>query len=295
MARYEAVTTKQRIANRVIGVLFFVYLVFFLDLLFLKNGLFSIGSIERTVNLIPLTEISQYFNQLGVKDAILNLSQSAGLFATMGIFISIVCKKKTGRAMLFALLAAIMVEVFQLLAACDIASIDGVIIGFVGGVIGILVDRILLQSIDKIFNARIVTSIVLLAFGAFIVLANFSKEDFQLNATREVYNEWIVEQFEDSKHIYSGICMGIDNATVSIAVENENTVVYQLDNNIQMVIRAEKKEYSEFGVLKNTIVVYEEVTKDQFMKLFTDSTKQITVYLDRNDRVDCLELLIEKN
>ena len=78
-------------------------------------------------------------------------------------------------------------------------------------------------------------------------------------------------------------------------IENENTVVYQLDNNIQMVIRAEKKEYSEFGVLKNTIVVYEEVTKDQFMKLFTDSTKQITVYLDKNDRVDCLELLIEKN
>ena len=69
MSKYNNKTLPQKIALVGIDTLFVVFFILFLDIEFLQNGIMNVGSMDRTLNLIPFHSIKAIFQDLGKIEA----------------------------------------------------------------------------------------------------------------------------------------------------------------------------------------------------------------------------------
>ena len=292
MSKYNNKTVPQKIALVGIDTLFIIFIILFLDIELLQNGIMNVGSMSRTMNLIPLTTIKTYFLDFGKIDAIKHLLTTAALFSTIGIFASVFSGKKFLQPVLMVLICALSVEIFQYLAACGVADIDDFLINVLGGFIGIVLDKILLRPIDKAIGARFVTFILLLFLGSLTVYSNYQLSDFKVEATVESYNDYLIQEVSEGNNIIKGKIENLTNESILLK-SSDGTEAYNISDQTKMIIQRVKKEYTSKGILKNTVIVYEEVDRREFLLELENQGNDTTIYVNNTRSVVAMEIVID--
>lgn len=292
MSKYNNKTLPQKIALVGIDTLFVVFFILFLDIEFLQNGIMNVGSMDRTFNLVPFRSIKAIFQDLGKVEAFKQILTTAALFATMGVFASIFSGKRMVQPIILILFFTLSIEIFQYLAACGVADIDDFLINTFGGIVGIFVDKILLKPIDKAIGVRIITFVLLLLLGSFTVYSNYQLSDFSVDATTELYNDYLIEEASKGNSIIKGKVKDLTNENMKVNIDGE-TEIYDISDDTKMIIQRVQREYTTKGLLKNTIIVYEEVDRREFVSEMKNHGDYVTLYVNGFKKIVAMEVIVD--
>ena len=134
---------KKLLLNMMFYGVMFIYVLILFFLLFKKK---SVGSFQ-TINLIPFRTITDYlFNDdVIVRNfALSNIIGNIAIFIPMGIYIPLLINKKsifTNSAIVASM--SLCVEIVQFIFAVGTADIDDIILNTIGGLLGILIFKII--------------------------------------------------------------------------------------------------------------------------------------------------------
>lgn len=135
-------------------VLFCLYLIVLSYLLFFAESFGRGASGEYRYNFIPFTEIRRYLvhrETIGIFGVAVNLLGNIAAFMPFGYFMSGLTenKLKTVSVVLFSMEFSILVEVIQLVSKLGSCDVDDVILNTLGGWIGCLVYKCILNMRKK--------------------------------------------------------------------------------------------------------------------------------------------------
>ncbi len=111
----------------------------------------------RTFNLIPFKSIKHYYSgSFAIIIAHINVFGNILIFIPFGIYLQLYLKDKSIlKSFVITLISSVIIEVVQFAFGIGIADIDDVILNTVGGLIGILIYKILVlvfKSDDSVEN-----------------------------------------------------------------------------------------------------------------------------------------------
>ncbi len=178
---------NKKIQSLFLGSTFLVYLMLFGYILLFKYvapwELFSNERVfYRSLNLIPFATILSYWNQGGANSVDVNLWGNIILFIPLGIYLPLFSgNKKIFKTIGWIGLISLAVELAQYVLAIGAGDIDDIILNILGGMIGILLYRLLfffLKSRAKVkcwiafFSA--IVGLPGMALCVFLFLTNWS-------------------------------------------------------------------------------------------------------------------------
>jgi len=141
---------KNKAVSVILKATFVFYILLMLQLLFRFNPLyfssFSFNNIVRNYNLIPFHTIKGYWSgSFGVSlyEATVNLFGNIFVFTPLGLYFQTFYSKKLLRNILLMLFIPIAVELLQFTFGVGALDIDDVILNFTGGMLGILIYKML--------------------------------------------------------------------------------------------------------------------------------------------------------
>jgi glycopeptide antibiotics resistance protein len=135
----QAHRARSRVTTVIIWLGFALYLAFLLKLLLLSR---PIGS-ERSVNLIPFATILDYARG-GSHLAFGNVVGNVLAFAPLGAYLPVLTRRmRVGRNLLVVVATSVAAEIIQCVLGLGSSDIDDVILNSTGGLIGILIIRLL--------------------------------------------------------------------------------------------------------------------------------------------------------
>lgn len=164
--------------KRILSVLFYVifisYIVLMLLLLFDRMNMTAV----RSINLIPLHTIWGYLSGYDHVSASIGMDNVLGniiVFAPYGLYLQVIRKdKRFNISLLQIFLTSVGIEIIQFIFNLGAADIDDVILNCLGGLIGILLYKILLKIVKKEDKAKNIIAVFSLVFGLPIICIAFS-------------------------------------------------------------------------------------------------------------------------
>ncbi len=170
------------IKDLILIVVFCAYTLLMFKILFFKNitpfELFDFDrEINRTVSLVPFATIINYYENVNIYIAILNVVGNVVIFVPFGVYLALYSEKSSfGKLFSSVFLTSLLVEVIQFIFCIGIMDIDDLILNTLGGVLGIVAILVL----NKLFKDRekikslviILVLIMFLAYFGFILFAN---------------------------------------------------------------------------------------------------------------------------
>ena len=142
---------KKRTIIRIISrICFGVYMVLLVYFLFLSDEFGRhVGRDRYAYNLIPFQEIKRfvyYWDQVGMKNALINLAGNIVAFMPFGALIRWVLNKRVRwyEATFYTMLFSLLVELIQLVSRVGSFDVDDIILNTIGGLLGFIVYYILL-------------------------------------------------------------------------------------------------------------------------------------------------------
>lgn len=142
---------RQRIARKMMWLLFILYAVAISTLLFFDRpprGIFSWEFWMYSVNLVPFKTIWEFLTMNTPLNALINIGGNLIALMPLGVFIPFLFGKSINKTWKFVLLMAgtvILIECLQLLANIGSADIDDVILNTVGATVSYIAYRKLVE------------------------------------------------------------------------------------------------------------------------------------------------------
>jgi len=131
--------------NKLTSVLFVIYLIVLFWILLFKFGVQFSYMERRSVNLIPFNEFFIANGKLDLSEIILNIV----IFVPLGIYAGILFRRWTWKnQFLFFFLTSLMFETLQFIMRIGAFDITDIITNTSGGLIGLLIYKV----IEKLFN-----------------------------------------------------------------------------------------------------------------------------------------------
>lgn len=134
----------KKFLNFVFCTIFIAYFLILLDTVFF----FRTGDSMRSVNLIPFKSITQYVNVYdGIRHKLvdMNIWGNILMFIPFGIYLMIFLKEKSLiKGVLITVFTSLIIEIVQFTFALGSSDIDDIILNTIGGLIGILIYKILM-------------------------------------------------------------------------------------------------------------------------------------------------------
>lgn len=145
--------------KKLIKILFYIYIAFLILFVVLKfDGSFeriislhnSIIENEkdglRNINLIPFRSISPYLRNITEPYAFKNIIVNILVFIPLGFFVSNKNSKNVFKALIICLGVILSIECIQLILKIGFFDIDDIILNFIGSLIGIGINKILIKE-----------------------------------------------------------------------------------------------------------------------------------------------------
>lgn len=145
--------------KKLIKILFYIYIAFLILFVVLKfDGSFeriiflhnSIIENEkdgiRNINLIPFRSISPYLRNITEPYAFKNILANILVFIPLGIFVSNKNSKNVFKTLVICLSVILSIECIQLLFKIGFFDVDDIILNFIGSLIGMGINKILIKE-----------------------------------------------------------------------------------------------------------------------------------------------------
>lgn len=145
--------------KKLIKILFYIYIAFLILFVVLKfDGSFeriislhnSIIENEkdglRNINLIPFRSISPYLRNITEPYAFKNIIVNILVFIPLGFFVSNKNSKNVFKTLVICLSVILSIECIQLLFKIGFFDVDDIILNFIGSLIGIGINKILIKE-----------------------------------------------------------------------------------------------------------------------------------------------------
>lgn len=145
--------------KKLIKILFYIYIAFLILFVVLKYD----GSFERiislhdsiienekegirNINLIPFRTMSPYLENITETYAFKNIIANILVFIPLGFFVSNKNSKNVFKTLVFCLSVILSIECIQLLFKIGFFDVDDIILNFIGSLIGIGINKILIKE-----------------------------------------------------------------------------------------------------------------------------------------------------
>lgn len=145
--------------KKLIKILFYIYIAFFILFVVLKfDGSFeriislhnSIIENEkdglRNINLIPFRSISPYLKNITEPYAFKNIIANILVFIPLGFFVSNKNSKNVFKTLVICISVILSIECIQLLFKIGFFDVDDIILNFIGSLIGMGINKILIKE-----------------------------------------------------------------------------------------------------------------------------------------------------
>lgn len=145
--------------KKLIKILFYIYIAFLILFVVLKfDGNFErIISLHnciienekygiRNINLIPFRSISPYLRNITEPYAFKNILANILVFIPLGFFVSNKNTKNVFKTLVICLSVILSIELIQLFFKIGFFDVDDIILNFIGSLIGIGIDKILINE-----------------------------------------------------------------------------------------------------------------------------------------------------
>lgn len=184
--------TKHKAESIILLVLFAIYLAVLFKITIFRDS----SSGVRSVNLVPLTTISEYFQSMLSGNRIIGISNILGnliMFCPLGYISALLFPemRKLTRILILALGFSLVIEVFQYIFARGSTDIDDVILNILGGAAGywvyVLISRFLEPKKYAIFISTLMIAFTCTGF----FVGNNDKNLIQ-GDVKEISNDSIV-------------------------------------------------------------------------------------------------------
>ncbi len=162
--------SNQKIQDIILIIIYIAYFLLMAKILLFKNvapsEIFSSDrEISRTLAIIPFQSIMKYYNSGVLWASVLNVIGNIVIFIPFGIYLTLYTKNKTlKKATFITLVTSLSVEVVQYVLDIGIADIDDIILNVIGGVVGVLVYKILRLILKQDKNVKIALITVIFIF-----------------------------------------------------------------------------------------------------------------------------------
>lgn len=253
--------------------LFLTYLVVLIRIVLFKqvalyNLFAAIGSMERTISVIPFTSILDMINDnVSVTRILENILGNIAIFIPFGLLLPIVQKDKSKRIIFYGLITSVLIEIIQYAFALGSSDIDDLMFNTLGVIIGYVFYKIIHQKscTDTFSIITIIVSVTILGSVALGVLFVNHTELFMLSRKKTVVeNEYLVQDFIDTLPTVSGKFVEasgnilIVEKNVHNSADTRTLVNFEITQNSNIYICYDKIDYF-FSTISGEQISYEQI------------------------------------
>lgn len=259
----------------------------------LYNLFAAIGSMERTISIIPFKSLLDMINNnISVTRILENILGNIAIFIPFGLLLPIVQKDKSKKIILYGLFTSALIEIIQYVFALGSSDIDDLMLNTLGTVIGYLLYKIIHKKAraDTLTAISIIVLVTVLGGFALGILFINHTELFMLSSKEIVVeNKNLVQDFIDTQPTVSGKFVKVNGNVLTLeksihsSTDTRTIMDLEITPNSNIYICYNKIDYF-FSTISGEQISYEKIEYSDFLSQNNNSfTKENNVRIWSSD------------
>lgn len=259
----------------------------------LYNLFAAIGSMERTISIIPFKSLLDMINNnISVTRILENILGNIAIFIPFGLLLPIVQKDKSKKIILYGLITSALIEIIQYVFALGSSDIDDLMLNTLGTVIGYLLYIIIHKKAraDTLTAISIIVLVTVLGGFALGILFINHTELFMLSSKEIVVeNKNLVQDFIDTQPTVSGKFVKVNGNVLTLeksihsSTDTRTIMDLEITPNSNIYICYNKIDYF-FSTISGEQISYEKIEYSDFLSQNSNSfTKENNVRIWSSD------------
>ena len=259
----------------------------------LYNLFAAIGSMERTISIIPFKSLLDMINNnISVTRILENILGKIAIFIPCGLLLPIVQKDKSKKIILYGLITSALIEIIQYVFALGSSDIDDLMLNTLGTVIGYLLYKIIHKKAraDTLTAISIIVLVTVLGGFALGILFINHTELFMLSSKEIVVeNKNLVQDFIDTQPTVSGKFVKVNGNVLTLeksihsSTDTRTIMDLEITPNSNIYICYNKIDYF-FSTISGEQISYEKIEYSDFLSQNSNSfTKENNVRIWSSD------------
>lgn len=259
----------------------------------LYNLFAAIGSMERTISIIPFKSLLDMINNnISVTRILENILGNIAIFIPFGLLLPIVQKDKSKKIILYGLITSALIEIIQYVFALGSSDIDDLMLNTLGTVIGYLLYKIIHKKAraDTLTAISIIVLVTVLGGFALGILFINHTELFMLSSKEIVVeNKNLVQDFIDTQPTVSGKFVKVNGNVLTFeksihsSTDTRTIMDLEITPNSNIYICYNKIDYF-FSTISGEQISYEKIEYSDFLSQNSNSfTKENNVRIWSSD------------
>ena len=259
----------------------------------LYNLFAAIGSMERTISIIPFKSLLDMINNnISVTRILENILGNIAIFIPFGLLLPIVQKDKSKKIILYGLITSALIEIIQYVFALGSSDIDDLMLNTLGTVIGYLLYKIIHKKAraDTLTAISIIVLVTVLGGFALGILFINHTELFMLSSKEIVVeNKNLVQDFIDTQPTVSGKFVKVNGNVLTLeksihsSTDTRTIMDLEITPNSNIYIGYNKIDYF-FSTISGEQISYEKIEYSDFLSQNSNSfTKENNVRIWSSD------------
>lgn len=259
----------------------------------LYNLFAAIGSMERTISIIPFKSLLDMINNnISVTRILENILGNIAIFIPFGLLLPIVQKDKSKKIILYGLITSALIEIIQYVFALGSSDIDDLMLNTLGTVIGYLLYKIIHKKAraDTLTAISIIVLVTVLGGFALGILFINHTELFMLSSKEIVVeNKNLVQDFIDTQPTVSGKFVKVNGNVLTLeksihsSTDTRTIMDLEITPNSNIYICYNKIDYF-FSTISGEQISYKKIEYSDFLSQNSNSfTKENNVRIWSSD------------
>ena len=259
----------------------------------LYNLFAAIGSMERTISIIPFKSLLDMINKnISVTRILENILGNIAIFIPFGLLLPIVQKDKSKKIILYGLITSALIEIIQYVFALGSSDIDDLTLNTLGTIIGYLLYKIIHKKAraDTLTAISIIVLVTVLGGFALGILFINHTELFMLSSKEIVVeNKNLVQDFIDTQPTVSGKFVKVNGNVLTLeksihsSTDTRTIMDLEITPNSNIYICYNKIDYF-FSTISGEQISYEKIEYSDFLSQNSNSfTKENNVRIWSSD------------
>lgn len=259
----------------------------------LYNLFAAIGSMERTISIIPFKSLLDMINNnISVTRILENILGNIAIFIPFGLLLPIVQKDKSKKIILYGLITSALIEIIQYVFALGSSDIDDLTLNTLGTIIGYLLYKIIHKKAraDTLTAISIIVLVTVLGGFALGILFINHTELFMLSSKEIVVeNKNLVQDFIDTQPTVSGKFVKVNGNVLTLeksihsSTDTRTIMDLEITPNSNIYICYNKIDYF-FSTISGEQISYEKIEYSDFLSQNGNSfTKENNVRIWSSD------------
>lgn len=259
----------------------------------LYNLFAAIGSMERTISIIPFKSLLDMINNnISVTRILENILGNIAIFIPFGLLLPIVQKDMSKKIILYGLITSALIEIIQYVFALGSSDIDDLTLNTLGTIIGYLLYKIIHKKAraDTLTAISIIVLVTVLGGFALGILFINHTELFMLSSKEIVVeNKNLVQDFIDTQPTVSGKFVKVNGNVLTLeknihsSTDTRTIMDLEITPNSNIYICYNKINYF-FSTISGEQISYEKIEYSDFLSQNSNSfTKENNVRIWSSD------------